>query len=227
MANEIVIRELDTEKHEQSGSLLVQEAMSAVIETNDDRELAGPVVRKIEQEIKAIEMEFYGTPEQPAFITLAHRTWKGGIALFEKAVASRRIALDTWKKKIKKFEFDVEQKRLEEQAKANAKAQKEAEEERRRQIEEARKAKDKLAEQALKEAPLEVQAVAPKTPEVSKADGLRRSNPEWDFDMIDENKLPRRYLTPDLKAIRASVKALGLKHGIPGINVFDRRSRGV
>ncbi len=226
MSQEIVIRELDTEQHEQSGSLLVRDANEAQIASNDDRELAGTVVDQIRKEINAIELEFNGTEDNPGFVSLAHKTWKRGVALREKALAARVAALDIWNRKIKRFEFDVEQKRREEERKAQEKATAEAQKKRDAEIADAKKLKDKAAVDALKEAALEVHSAPPKTPEVTKAAGLRRSNPEWDYRIINQNLIPDRFWVVDEKGLRATVKALGLKHGIPGISVFDRRAEG-
>lgn len=42
----------------------------------------------------------------------------------------------------------------------------------------------------------------------------------WKFEITDESLLPRGYLTPDVKAIGAYVRARGLEAKIPGVRVF-------
>jgi len=44
------------------------------------------------------------------------------------------------------------------------------------------------------------------------------------FEIIDEKKIPRKYMTVDSSAIRKVVKAMGLDTKIPGIRVTNSRS---
>jgi len=46
---------------------------------------------------------------------------------------------------------------------------------------------------------------------------------EWDFEYTDQSLLPREFLIPDEKAIRAVVKARKGATNIPGIRVFSKR----
>lgn len=225
MGNEVIIRQLDPQEHEKRGSLYVRDAEDAIIKSADDRELAGTVVEELNEKIKLIENEFNGTDENPGPVTLAHRTWKSGVALRDRALAGLVMAKSIWVRKVKKFEFDVEQKRLEENRKAEKIAREKAEAERQRQVEEARKLKDKESVKQLQQAPITFSVPAPKTPEIQKAEGLRRSSPEWDWELVDENQVPDRFKMLNEKAISSQVKSLGPKCGIAGINVFDKRSR--
>ena len=54
------------------------------------------------------------------------------------------------------------------------------------------------------------------TPEV---DGARRLG-TWKFDVVDANKIPREFLTPDLKAIGAFVRARKEAAVIPGVRTY-------
>lgn len=47
---------------------------------------------------------------------------------------------------------------------------------------------------------------------------------EWDFEYTDVNALPREFLIPDEKAIRAVVKARKGATNIPGVRVFSRKN---
>jgi hypothetical protein len=222
----IVIQQPDPEEHERHGSVLVTEANGVVIANNDDRELAGAFVNNIDETLKRILKEFDGTQENPGPVTLAHRAWKSGVALRERAIASFVMAKGIINGKVRKYEYDVEKKRLEEANRLQKKAQEEAEERRKQQIAEAKRLGDREAVENLKAAPISVVAPPPKTPEVNKVAGMRRTAPMWDFEITDEAKIPRRFLVVDESAIRALVKRLGAQHGIPGITVFDSRSRG-
>ena len=132
-----------------------------------------------------------------------------------------------WTSKKRKFEYDVEQRRQEEVRKAAEKARKEAEAVRAKEIAEAKKLGDKEAAAALKQAPLNVVAEAPRTAEVPKVEGMRRSSPIWSWEYTDRNLIPQELLIPDEKEITARVKRGGPQTRIPGIAVFDARSRGV
>lgn len=49
----------------------------------------------------------------------------------------------------------------------------------------------------------------------------------WDFEIVDESKIPREYLVLDLVKIRKVVKALKAMTDIPGVRVFARKSVAV
>lgn len=66
---------------------------------------------------------------------------------------------------------------------------------------------------------VENMAAMPATPE-HKLEGVS-SRENWDFEIIDENLIPREYLIPDLKKIRGVVKALKSGAKISGVKVFS------
>lgn len=222
--NDIIIKQPDPAEHEQSGSLLVQEAQAAVIENNDDRTLAASVVANLNEEIKAILLEFDGTKEAPGPTRLADAAHGSLVALRDRATASRRAAKEAWMDKIKKFEYDVEQTRLAEQKKAEEKAKAKAEEDRKKAIAEAKKAGDSEMVKELKEAPLPINIAPVKTPEVAKGGGVRRSAPEWGWTLLDANKIPDDLWILNEKEIDRRVKAMGTTCAIPGISVHDKRA---
>lgn len=227
MQNEIILREPETAVHENAGGLLVAQANEVVVTNNDEREVAGAFLSEISGKIKLIEMEFDGTEDSPGPTKKAHAAWKSMVSLRDKALLSFKSAKEIISRKIQKFEYDVEQARLEENRRNELVARKKAEDDRKREIEAAKASGDKEAAKALKTAPLSVQTAPVSVPEVPKVAGMRRSAPVWDFQIVDAAKLPRKYLMPDEKAIRNIVKALGQEHGIPGVSVFDSRSRGI
>lgn len=56
--------------------------------------------------------------------------------------------------------------------------------------------------------------------EIKVDDGMIYKQKSWDFDITDETKLPREYLTADLNAIEKAVKA-GTRN-IPGVKVTHK-----
>lgn len=117
------------------------------------------------------------------------------------------------------FRREIERKRQEEARKAEAKAQAEAKKKREEEIARAKEIGDREAARNLKAAPLHVEAVAPKTPEAPKIQGMP-TRKIWKFD-IDINKLDRRYLIADTATIGKIVRALGAKHGIAGVSAYQ------
>lgn len=224
--SDIIIHQPNPEEHEKVGSHLVQEANSVTISTPDEWEHAGMFLNEISGRIEIIEKEFNGTDEIPGPVTLAHKAWKSGVALRERALAGLKMAKEIVMGKRRKFEFDLEQARLKEARRLQAEATQKAEEERKRQIAEAKRQGDKEAAQKLKEAHLEVSVQAPSTPEIGKVEGQRRSSPIWAWDMVNEAKIPNDLWIVNEKEISARVKRLGPKAGIPGITIYDARSRG-
>jgi hypothetical protein len=47
----------------------------------------------------------------------------------------------------------------------------------------------------------------------------------WDFEIVDESKIPREYLMVNEKAIRAAIKA-GVRD-IPGVRIFQKEELAV
>lgn len=224
--NDIVIKQPDPVEHERSGGILVSQANSVVVTSNAEREHAAMFLEEVDSKIKLITQEFNGSENEPGPVTLAHRAWKSGVALRDRALASFKIAKEVITTKVRRFEYDVEQKRVKEARKAQAEAFRKAEEHRKQAIAEAKRIGDRESADNLKEAPIVAAAVAPKTPEVNKVAGIRRSSPMWDWELVSIDKVPRSYLVVDERAVGATVRSLGPKAGIPGISVYDKRERG-
>lgn len=222
----IAIRQPDPEPYVRAGSEMVENARAAVIESNDDRELAGTVVAELDRKIKLIEYEFDGTDADPGPTKAAHMAWKKMVALRDKALFGFVEAKKLWNGQIRLFEFNIEQKRKEEARKAEAVALQKAEEARKKEIAEAKRIGDKEGAAQLKQAPLIVNAAPPKTPEVTKADGLRRSSPIWRWRLANESKVPAEFRCLDEKKIDQWVRSQGAKANIPGIIVYDARGEG-
>ncbi len=79
------------------------------------------------------------------------------------------------------------------------------------------------ANAVLKEAALkagEIEASAPEIPEKPLADVSLRTT--WDFEVVDAEKIPRKYLVPDLVTIGKVVRAMKDQADIPGIRAFAK-----
>ena len=109
----------------------------------------------------------------------------------------------------------IEQKRL--QIEAEAKANREAEEERKRLLEVAKDLKDKELIKEIKAMPLEPDPVVIEK-QTPKVEGLSyREN--WWFKITDATKIPREYLCVDEVKIGKIVRALKQEANIPGVEV--------
>ena len=123
--------------------------------------------------------------------------------------------------KIGAYDFEIQEKRRKEAAAAQAKADKEAAERRAEEIAAAKKARDKEAVEALKAAPIVSVPVAPKTQEPTKVEGVS-TRFEWRLESIfNPAALPREFLMPDERMIKARIKSLGGAHGIPGVKAVQ------
>lgn len=154
--------------------------------------------------------------------------WRIALDAYEKIQKWRKDLVDLVKKpktttaaKIGAYDFTIEEKRRREAAIAEAKARKQAEEDRAAEIAAAKAAKDKEAVKALKEAPLVVAPIAPKTQAPSKVQGVS-TRFEWKLDCIfNPSALPREFLIADESKIKARIKSLGGNHGIPGVKAVQ------
>lgn len=214
MGNEIVLQQPDDSEFKGQGSKMVSQAQELTIANSMDYEHAGQFL----VEVKGIGKRLLERFEDPC--RKARAAWNAMTAMRDEAVAPFEAAETIIKQKMGKYNYDIEEKRRKEAEKAMALAYKKAEEERARQISEAKKAKDKEAMENLRQAPLEVPSVAPRTPEAPKVSGVSYRK-VWKVSHVDAAKLPARYLMPDMKAIESTVRGLGAKHGIPGVSVVE------
>lgn len=165
----------------------------------------------------------------------------------ESLLKSKMLAFnDEQERKQRVLQAELEEKARKERerlAAEAAKAQAKAEEEARLLREKAEAAKAagnaaKAAELAAK-AESRIEAAAEKVEEIqhqqavtvapvvnipkgeAKGTAMRE---EWDFEITDRNAIPREFLIPDEKTIRAMVKARKGETNIPGIRVFSKRN---
>lgn len=212
--SEIILQQPDGEEFKDKASLVVKEAQGLTIASPEEYEHAGAFL----VEIKGVGKNLLERFRDPC--SKAQAAWKAMVAMRDEALKPFETAETIIKQKMGKYQFDIEEKRRKEREKAEALARQQAEEERKRQIAEAKKLGDREAVENLKQAPLEVAAVAPKTQEAPKVGGVSFRK-VWKVQSVNAAKLPLRYLMPDMKAIDQVVRGLGAKHGIPGVVVIE------
>lgn len=212
--NEIVLQQPDSKEFESQASLIEQQATDLVISTPDDYSQAGQFLVEIKSVGKRL-LERFADP-----CSKAQAAWKSMVKMRDEALRPFESAESVIKNKMGEYNFRIEEKRRKEAEKLRIEAEKKARAKRDAEIAEARRLKDKEAEANLKAAPLEVIAVAPKTPELEKAPGVSYRK-VWKVQSVDAKQLPARYLMADMKAIEATVRGLGGKHGIPGVVAIE------
>lgn len=148
----------------------------------------------------------------------AYKAWKE-ICDAEKAELSK---IEPLEKKLSgqmvAWQMEQERKRREEQARIEEEMRKREEELRLKAAEELEKQGKTEEAESLLEAPISIPQVKVEA-EIPKVEGMT-TREEWTFEIIDESQIPREFLIPDEKKIRAYVKAMKERAVIPGIKVF-------
>lgn len=214
MANEIVLQQPDDGEFKGKGAELVRQANELVITSHDEYEHAGAWL----VEVKGIGKRLLERFTDPCSKAMA--AWKSMTKMRDEALEPFTMTEGIIKQKMGKYQWDIEEKRRKEAEKQAQIARKKAEDDRARQIEEARRLGDREAAQNLRDAPLEVAAAAPKTQEAPKVSGVSHRK-VWKVSNVNIAMLPERYMIPDYKAIDGVVRSLGAKHGIPGVTVVE------
>jgi hypothetical protein len=204
MGSQDIAKANEYEEHGRNAVAVVQDF---AIQTQDDMNRAAGMRQELKDRQKAI------TGFLEPHIKAAHEA--------HKSLTSRREEL------LKPFE-DAEKVlngkmvdwQTEEDARI-AKEQKEADDE---AVLEAAAEAQESGNKELSEAILEGDVVVAAAPvEKQKTNGVTFSV-TYDYEVVDEDKIPREYLMPNDKAIKAMVKAKKDKTMIPGIKVFPKKN---
>lgn len=148
----------------------------------------------------------------------AYKAWKE-ICDTERAELSK---IEPYEKKLSglmiSWQVEQERKRAEEQRKVEEELRKREEELRLRVAEELEKQGKKEEAEKLLEEPIDIPTIKVDS-EVPKVDGMT-TREEWLFEIVDESQIPREFLMPDEKKIRAYVRAMKDKARIPGVKIY-------
>jgi hypothetical protein len=216
MESVIDVPVIDTKKADEAvkeAALCLSDVKTIAIRTPEQLQSAGDVSNKIKTRIKQLDTERKELTKpldevktkimdkyRPALeqLTQAQRLIDGVIAGYLEE--QRKIQQEKQRK------ADEEARKEKERAEAKAK-------------EWAAKGNDKKAEEWLDKSETVVAPViqAPDT----KAAGIS-TREDWDFEISDASLIPREYLIPDEKAIRAFVKATKGKKEIPGVKIISK-----
>lgn len=194
----------------------VVEAESFAITNADTYRAASSFLLKVKDLGKEI-VAFFGPLKTDAHalhakLCAAEKEKLAPLQKIESAIKARMLA------------FDREQERIrrEEEAKRREQARRLEEEARLREAVELEKAgESELAERVL-EAPAYVPPVAvPKA--VPKVQGIKYVT-TWKYRIVDDQKIPRQFLSVDEKKIAGVVRSLGAAAEIPGVEVYEDRT---
>lgn len=184
-------------KIEQDRDALLDGAKKQQVATQADSDVANVMLKKLAAAAKIIKQRF------DEIMRPQNEALKKARALRDEIL----VPIDTTKRELSQRVLDwrdAEQRRIDaERAKA------EAEEERRRKIQEAHAAKGHQVN-----APTRV--ARPLPVEVRDTTKIRR---RWTYEITDESQIPRQYLTVDRGAIQRAVQTG--KREIPGVNIFQ------
>jgi len=223
---QVALSKVETCKRE--AQTLAERASAVVIVDDRTHELAGQMLGQIKREVKDIEQWFKPLTEA------ANKLHKNLTRLRGEAIAPYQAADAVLRTAWIDYERKREAERRAEEERLRAEAQKKLEEEARRaqaaeqkrlEEEALRKAEETGDETILENVPT-AELVIPEAPPVTidrprgPTGFARREN--WDFQVVDEAKIPREYMIPDAVKIRGVVKALKSRTNIPGIKAYDK-----
>lgn len=203
---------------------LLTAATALVIDSPEAEQAAWKIVNGIAALKERIEDDFAASKKA------AHKAWKAVCAQEQGHLAGLiepnrivRAKIEAWK-----LEQDRLRKKAEEDARAAAEAERlekvrQAEEQVLAEAGKAEEAGDTELAQEILEAPLVVEPVAPIAPvaESEKVQGAGVMVKVWCFEVVDARKVPRDFLTVDLKAIQRAVATLKQEAEIPGVRVYS------
>ena len=210
MSEEVVTKEI-----EQQGGVLVAQAQGITVRNAETFQQAGVFLRTIAGYLKRVAEVF------DPVVEAAHKAHKVAVEQRKKMAEPAQTAERLVKAAMGAYET-AERERA-------AKAQREADAERRRLEDEERlhlasvletQGKAKEAELALT-APVAVRVPPSPVVVMPRAEGVSFRE-DWDFEIEDALLIPREYLIPDEKLIRATVKAQKAETKIPGIKAVPR-----
>ena len=151
-------------------------------------------------------------------IQKAHETHREALAQKKKAEAPLVEAEGIIKPQIAAYQAEQERIRRAEEARIRAELAK-AEEEARLQaaIEAEAEGRKEEAEEILEEPVQVAPVVLPKA--MPKLEGVS-TRKIWKYRIVDESKIPREYMMPDLAKIGGVARSLGDKARIPGVEIY-------
>lgn len=207
----IIAKSITDETLEPTVSLIRESLMSLEVVDDTTFKIAGEYAKAI-KDLKKKVMEYFKPMKEKA-----HKAWKE-ICDKEKEQLDKLEPVEKHLAgQIIKYQAEQERKKREKEEELKRVLMKEEEEKKLAvALRLEQEGKKKEAERVLA---TEVVVPDVKIESVPKISGLS-SREEWNFEIVDETLIPREFLMPDEKKIRAYVRAMRANANIPGIRVF-------
>lgn len=191
---------------------------NVIITTNEENAHASTIIKGLRNLKKSVQDTFRPHIKQ------ANELWKGLLADEKKYLEPIEKSEEIIESKMKQFIFAERQRQIESQRKANELAEKEAQKERDRLTKQSEllRAKGKIEEANAKLQ--EIQMVTATSPIIQnraeKQEGVS-DVAKWTFSITNPELIPREFLSPDEKKIRAYVNAMKKDARIPGVKIEE------
>lgn len=215
---------------EDEGGIMQREAMALEIRSGDDQKNAHGIRQRIKEAEDRIDALIGPVVES------AHRAHKEAVSLLKTLKEPFQRARGTIEEKITRFRVEEERRARAEAEDRRRKYEEEVRAERERQAavlraeaEERAKAaasqreKERIEREAAalaKEvvaAPVAVPKFEVKNEGKLEGVSLRKT---WSFEIVNEDQIPRKFLTPDLKKLGAEARNMQEKAEVPGVRFF-------
>lgn len=225
MTAEAALKLVETEPVEQKALSIVDQAKAVKVTDAETYTAAGSLWKSIGDMIAEVKATF------DPICDAAHKAHKAATEKRAKFLDPLTAAQKSVKRLMADYDAEQERIRQAEQRRLEEIARKAEEDCRLAEAiaaEEAAKAAGATKEEAAQEAaaiieePVSVApVVVPKA--VPKIQGGPVFQTRWSFEIVNENLIPRQYLTPDMTKIGGVVRALKAQANIPGVRAYEKR----
>lgn len=216
MENVIEIPIINTEKAESAfivANAMLDEAKAIVIKTPDQANQVGDWRNKIKAKLKQLE------DERKELTRPLDEVKKKVMDKYRPAVEALEAAYKLFDKAITGYLAEQDRIRAEQQRKLDEEAERKRKAAEEKAAEWAEKGNDKKAEEWAEKAETTVAPVIAAPPKIN---GIVTRD-DWDFEIVNSSVIPRQFLIPDEKAIRAYVKATKGKMPIDGVRIIPKK----
>jgi hypothetical protein len=197
---------------------MIERARAMTIATEADRTVAGDVLREAKRRAAAVAASF---DDQ---VKASHSAWKAAVAHRAKFLEPLEELERVLRAKVTAYDGEQQRKRDEAARAARAAAEAAAELDRQRLLREAdRRKTDAAKERLIERAEAVIAAPVELPPEPAKREGESYAT-TWDFEVVDEDAIPRRYMIPDAAMLKKLANATRGKEPVPGVRWIERRT---
>lgn len=215
---------------ETESPLILAEANALVIRTGDDQKAAHALRQRIKEAEDRIDEKLRPIADG------AYANWKATLRLIDEVKAHFTPVRNIIEDKITKFRVEAERRAREEKERLRREHEEKVRAEQRRQAEimkaeaeeraktaATQREKDRItkeAEERAKEAvagPISIPEFEVKNE--GKLAGVS-SRKNWSFEIVSEDQIPRKFMTPDLKKLGVEARNMEEKAEVPGVRFF-------